>query len=123
MDIQLTPTIYVQYKATASRRGLKALLLMSPVWALWAPVVAGWLAVTMTRGGNYSDGVMWASLVACIGLTAMSFFSVFVCRQNNIELTTEGIRFPTWCLLDLKLLQLRQWKEIIIFQVLKFAPS
>lgn len=123
MDIQLTPTIYVQYKATSSSRGLTALMLMSPVWAIWAPAVTVWLAWVIIQGEFYTDIAMWILLSIFVALIAISVFSVTVCRQNNFEITSDGIRFPRWCLFELNFRLNRNWTEIVEIQFIDSSTS
>jgi tRNA A-37 threonylcarbamoyl transferase component Bud32 len=112
MDIELNPTIVVQYKARSSQTGLRTMLALSPFWAIWAPCVTVWLAQAVIVGAMWDDCSMISLTLGFIGLIALAAFTLSVCLRNKFLITANGIRFPVRCLLELGFSLKRDWQEM-----------
>lgn len=113
MDIELTPTVPVQYKASSSQTGLRVLIALAPFWAIWAPWVAVWLIQIIIAGSFYDDFQMIGAIVAFIALISVSVFTTFVCLQDKFLISSSGIHFPLRCLFELRWRLNRSWDEMI----------
>lgn len=108
----MKPTICVRYKSGSSANGLKTLMALSPVWAIWAPGVLLWIALTAINGHLTADLPMISLAVLSLFVMGLAVFALFVCTQNTFQISEQGINFPLRFLLELKSSLLRSWSQI-----------
>ena len=95
------PDQVLRYKADASRTGLMIVAALAPVWALWMPWVASWLAIAVIQDQFSSD--TWDLLCLMIFFLSISLSAVatiFVCLDNKLVIGEKGIKIPIRFLLQ-----------------------
>jgi hypothetical protein len=90
----VNPNLVLRYKADASKHGMLAMIATSPIWAIWMPWMILWLTGQMFANGIMNSGELVLMIAFFMAVIALAVTTVFVCRDNTLEIGESGIKVP-----------------------------
>ena len=112
MDIKQEPRLVLHYRGNLTKTGLIISCVLAPIWAGWSLYVAGWVGKAVLLGGiaGYWDLAMLFCFY--IALFVLGLFTIFVCLDNKLVLTSAGLEVPWHHLLEMFFERKRSWKDL-----------
>jgi Protein kinase domain len=113
VDDKQQPKLVLHYKGNLTKAGLILTGVLAPIWAGWSLYVAGWLGKAVILGGivGYWD----LALLFCfyVALFLLGLATIFVCLDNKIVLTGNGLEVPWHHLFEMVFERRRTWKDLV----------
>jgi tRNA A-37 threonylcarbamoyl transferase component Bud32 len=112
IDILHQPQLTLRYKSSDARRGLYFMAAFSPFWLFWLPYAIFWIGQAVVQAGlaTYLDMDL-LTLFLC-GLLATCLAIIAICRNNQLVISTSGVKLPFRFLLETRMRLFYRWAEI-----------
>ncbi len=108
--------LVIRHREDLVRQALFLMIALSPLWCGWPLYVSSWLSVAVYQGVYVSGILGYADLCALLVfyllLIAAGSFATFVCLNNKLVITPQGIRVPWRLLFEMGLVTQRPWKDL-----------
>lgn len=114
--VETQPRLLIQYKEDQARNGLFIALALAPLWAGWALYVSSMLLHAIIVAGIVGYEDLFALLLFYAGLGVVGAATIFVCLDNRLVLTQDGLELPRRFWLEMGFKRKRDWSDLRVIE-------